>query len=313
MPSLGQLDAQLRQNDNPAGAAAGGLAATLGNISRLRGGENVIYYGSGFLQKPGEPTSIVHEDMNSVMNAVYGLDYGKGLFFIIHTAGGDPDAAASIAEYLQFKFPRITAVVPHLAMSAGAMLSLACDRVIMGKQSQLGPIDPQMIVGNKRHSARAIKDTFERAEEDILKDTRYGHLWAPILQHMGPSLITEAEESLKYSKHLVAKWLQARMFKGEEDAKGKAARVAEYLNAESRKDGEEIYAHGQRIDISALQAQGVKVDALEDRQDLQEEVLTAYHLMTLIFEWSRIYKLTMNQNGACRYKISPLSVAQAGK
>ena len=313
MPSLGQLDAQLRQNDNPAGAAAGGLAATLGNISRLRGGENVIYYGSGFLQKPGEPTSIVYEDMNGIMNAVHGLDYGKGLFFIIHTPGGSPDAAASIAEYLQFKFPHITAVVPYLAMSAGTMLSLACDRIIMGKHSQLGPIDPQMTLGNTRHSARAIKDTFERAAEDIMENANYGHLWAPILPPMGPSLISEAKESLKYGKHLVAKWLQARMFKGEEDAKDTAGRVAEYLNAESRKDGEEIYAHGQRIDISALQAQGVKVDALEDRQDLQEEVLTAYHLMTLIFEWSRIYKLTMNQNGACRYKISPLSVAQAGK
>ena len=200
-----------------------------------------------------------------------------------------------------------------MAMSAGAMLSLACNEIIMGKQSQVGPIDPQMRVGNRYHSARAIKDVHESAEENILKDTRYAHLWAPILQHMGPSLITEAKESLKYSKHLVAKWLQARMFKGEEDAKGKAARVAEYLNAESKKPGEEIYAHAQRIDISALQAQGVKVDALEGRQELQEEVLTAYHLMTLAFEWSRAYKIVMNQNGAFWYRFSQLPAAQAGK
>lgn len=313
MPSLGQLETELQRLQNPVGHAEAMLKQRISNISQLCGGSNVIFYASGFLQKPEEQKSLIaHEDMNGIMNVVHGLECGKGLVFIIHTPGGDPNAAASIAEYLRFKFPHITAVVPYLAMSAGAMLCLACDRIVMGKQSQLGPIDPQMIVGNKRHSARAIKGAFEEAKRDIEKNTHYGHVWAPILQHMGPSLIVEAQEALEYSKYLVSKWLQARMFKGK-NGKDKAEKVAKYLNAESEEPGEEIYAHGQRIDIGALKKQGVNVDALEEQQDLQEEVLTVYHLMTLLFEWSRAYKIVMNQSGAFWYRFSQIPVAQAGK
>ena len=57
----------------------------------------------------------------------------------------------------------------------------------MGRQSQLGPIDPQIGIGNRFYSARAIQEGFEQAKTDIEDDTRLAHLWAPILQNMGPS------------------------------------------------------------------------------------------------------------------------------
>jgi len=82
------------------------------------------------------------------------------------------------------------------------------------------------------------------------------------------------------------------MFRDEPEAKEKAVKIAKYLNAEDKTNENngndngknEIHIHSQRIDIETLRKIGVKTNLLEDNQNLQEQVLTAYHLMTLIFE-----------------------------
>ncbi len=184
------------------------LKKRLDAISKRRGDATVIFYASAFLQKDVDKVSITREDINGFMNALYEVPTDNGLVLILHTPGGDPNAVESIVEYLHSKFDQIDVVVPYLAMSGGAMISLASDLLILGKQSQLGPIDPQLIIGNKTHSARAIQEGFNQAREDIEDDTNLAHLWAPILQNMGPSLFLEADKALAYSKELVVNWVK---------------------------------------------------------------------------------------------------------
>jgi hypothetical protein len=109
---------------------------------------------------------------------------------VLHTPGGDPNAAETIVSYLRSKFDYIEVIVPALAMSAGTMISLAADLIVLGRQSQLGPIDPQIPFGGRYVSARAIVDQFEQAKLHILgnpaagipQNLDAGHVWAPILQ-----------------------------------------------------------------------------------------------------------------------------------
>ena len=272
------------------------LKIQLSNISEHRGNRTVIFYASAFLQKQSNILSIAREDINGLMAMLYGMPTDKGLTLILHTPGGDPNAVESLVEYLHSKFDYIETIVPYLAMSGGAMISLASDFLLLGKQSQLGPIDPQLVVGGKTHSARAIQEGFNKAKEDIKNDIKLAHLWAPILQNMGPSLFLEAEKALSYSKGLVEKWLGKRMFK---DAKDENERkktidiIAKYFNAENN----QIHVHGQRIGIDELQKLNIKLESFEKYQELQNYILTAYHLMTLIFETSSSVKFFVNNKG----------------
>lgn len=234
------------------------------------------------------------------MNALSKAKKNKKLTLILHTPGGDPNAVESIVEYLHSKFDRIEVIVPYLAMSGGAMISLASDLLILGRQSQLGPIDPQLVIGNKTHSARAIQEGFSKAKEDIENDTRLAHLWAPILQNMGPSLVLEVEKNLSYSKELVVNWLKKRMLKDKKDKKirkEKADTIASYFNAEHTSGHDQIHVHGQRIGAAKLKELGVNLELLEDAQSLQNDVLTAYHLMTLIFEMTPSSKFIASDTG----------------
>ena len=310
MPSWSELHRELQDKNKDEGPdwLVNRLKGYLSEISQLREGTTVIFYASAFLQKPELRSSIDYEDMNGFMDALHGADTSKGLTLILHTPGGNPHAVESIVDYLHSKFRYIEVVVPYLAMSGGAMISLASNLIILGKQSQLGPIDPQISSGNRSHSARAIQQAFSRAKNDINEDVRLAHLWAPILQNMGPSLILEAERALSYSEGLVQSWLSKRMFSSEnnEESESKIKKIASYFNAEQDAEQEPVYVHGQRIGIDKLDELEVKIESLEDNQCLQDATLSAYHLMTLIFDSTRCIKFVACDNGKLWVKNSPI-------
>ena len=105
------------------------------------------------------------------MACIYGMDFSKGLTLLMHTPGGVTNAAETIVAYLRLSSLDFEVIVPAFAMLAGTMISLGADRIVMGRQSQLGPIDRQMVVGGRSVSAQAVVDQFERA--------RGRHPWQP--------------------------------------------------------------------------------------------------------------------------------------
>lgn len=255
---------------------------------------NVLYYASAFLQKPQVPsvlTTINREDINGFMAGVHGLDSKKGLLLILHTPGGLAEAAQTIIGYLRSKFSDIAALVPTYAMSAGTMIALGCDRVILGRQSQLGPTDPQLIVANGSFSAHSIVAQFEEAKQDIVNNTDLAHAWAPILRSFGPALLEEARRSITYGQDLVENWLKEYMFADHENPAALAKKAAKYFGSQ------EHGSHGRRIDREEAELQQIKIDKLEDNQDLQDEVLTLYHLSTIAFENGPASKFVMSSNG----------------
>lgn len=264
-------------------------------IAKLRAGRNVIFYASAFLQKPFLPANwlqITHEDINGFMSVMFGMDWKKGLTLLLHTSGGITNATETIVAYLASKFTDIEVIVPTFAMSAGTMISLSADRIIMGRQSQLGPIDPQMPVFGQFVSARAVVDQFDRAKAEILQNVLAAHAWAPILQSIGPALLQEAQNALAYGESMVARWLELRMFKGLVNAAEQAESTAAHFN-----DASKHKSHGRRIDREEARSHKVIVEDLEDSQSLQEAVLTAYHCMTILFEKGPAAKVLMSDAG----------------
>ncbi|MEZ4925558.1 MAG: ATP-dependent Clp protease proteolytic subunit [Saprospiraceae bacterium] len=280
---------------------------SLRSISQLRNDRNVLFYSSAFLQKPTTPQillQITHEEINGFMSVVHGMTCSKGLTLILHTPGGVTNATETIVSYLRSKFSDIEVVVPTFAMSAGTMISLAADKIIMGRQSQLGPIDPQMPAGGRIVSAIAILDQFERAKKEISEDREQAHLWAPILPSLGPALLQEAQNAIDYSEQIVADWLEKYMFKNHKDPKKKALAVAKHFSRGSE-DEHRKKSHGRRIDSNEAKSQKLNIEDLESSQGLQDAVLTAYHLMTILCEKSPAVKVLASQEGKWWIKNGP--------
>lgn len=287
MPSWNELLTEFEKQ--PGEFIGNNLQKYLNKISSLREGRNVIFYASAFLQKPEAPQTflqITHEDLNGFMATLHGMKWGKGLTLLLHTSGGLTNAAETIVEYLYQKFKYIEVIIPTFAMSAGTMISLSANKIIMGRQSQLGPIDPQMPLSGRFVSAQSIIDQFEEAKKEILNNSKVAPVWYPVLQSIGPALLKEAKNALSYSQRMVENWMKLRMFASDQKCNENAEKIAKFF-----RDASVHLSHGRRISREEAKAQGVIIEELEKNPDLQEAVLSAYHLITLAFEKTHATKI----------------------
>lgn len=101
-----------------------------------------------------------------------------------------------------------------------------------------------------------------------------------------PGGVTNATETI------VADWLAKYMFKKSKNPKETADKVAKYFSRGSSKK-----SHGRRIDRDEAKGHSVIIEDLENDQDLQEAILTAYHLMTIIFEKTPAIKVLASHQG----------------
>jgi ClpP class serine protease len=63
---------------------------------------------------------------------------------VLHTPGGLVLAATQIARAIRRRPGKVTAVIPHYAMSGGTLIALACHEILMSPNAVLGPVDPQV-------------------------------------------------------------------------------------------------------------------------------------------------------------------------
>jgi len=67
----------------------------------------------------------------------------KDIDILIHTPGGIVDACEQVISILKLRLPQgYRVVVPSMAKSAGTVLALSATEIVMGVNSELGPIDP---------------------------------------------------------------------------------------------------------------------------------------------------------------------------
>lgn len=263
-------------------------------------GRNIIVYYSGWLQKSELRSyglrgfDLSDEDKNGFMSAIHGLDRSLGLDLILHTPGGEIAAAESIVDYLRSMFEtNIRAIIPQIAMSAGTMVACSCKEIYMGKHSSLGPIDPQ-INGIPTHG---IIEEFKRAAQDIGQNQLMIPLWQPIIAKYNPTLIGECEKAIKWSNEIVKDWLTSGMFKGEPEADAKANNIIAELG-----DHALTKSHNRHISINRAADIGLKVKPLEEKQELQEAVLSVHHACMLTLESTTAIKIIENHNGKAYIK-----------
>jgi hypothetical protein len=259
---------------------------------------NVIAYYSGWLQKPDlQPIllGVNDEDKNGFMSTIHRLDRSLGLDLILHTPGGDTAATESLVDYLRSIFgTNIRAIVPQLAMSAGTMIACACESIVMGKQSSLGPIDPQF---GGRIPAHGVIEEFNRARQEVQKDPRVTPLWQVIVSKYNPAMIGECEKALRWSEEMAQEWLRTGMFKGDTEASVKALAVIKELG-----DHSITKSHARHIGIERCRAIGLKIVAMEEDDDLQDAILSVHHAFMVTLGETAACKIIENHKGTAFIK-----------
>lgn len=261
----------------------------LAEVHKLTG-RNVIVYYSGWLQKGNLPGAEINDDdKNGFMTVIHKMDRNLGLDLVLHTPGGGFAAIESIVDYLRSMFRTdIRAIVPQIAMSGGTMIACACKEIIMGKQSSLGPVDPQL--GGV--PAHGVKEEFYRAMKEVKKDPATIPIWQPIVAKYNPTLIGECEKAIAWSNEMTTEWLRTGMYKGDWGADDTVAKILAELT-----DHALTKSHERHLSVGRCREIGLKVVALEDNQKLQDAVLSLHHACLLTFTDTPAFKIIENQRG----------------
>lgn len=297
MPSWGEILAELQQTAAPGGGPDLDKVrrSYIVKLHALTKRPVIVYATRWVTPVPGaDPKSISVDiqDIQGLMEVMKGID-DPNLDLIIHSPGGSLEGAEAFVKYLRSKFQHIRAIVPHAAMSAATMICMACDEVVMGKHSFLGPIDPQFAMqtplGARMVPAQALVEQFRMAQEEIKLDPSKLTSWAPMLTQYGPDLLVQCNNASAMSLELVEKWLSTYMLKNDHAT---AKTVASWLWTHA-----EHKSHSRFLDREKLAAKGIVVKNLEDDQNLQDGVLSVYHAVSLTFQHSFVAKLIENHFG----------------
>ncbi|MEZ5979356.1 MAG: enoyl-CoA hydratase-related protein [Planctomycetota bacterium] len=83
-------------------------------------------------------------DAEEVLRAIHLTPPDVPIDVVLHTPGGLVLPSLQIARALRRHRGRVTAFVPHYAMSGGTLIALAADSIVMAEDAVLGPVDPQI-------------------------------------------------------------------------------------------------------------------------------------------------------------------------
>lgn len=186
------------------------------------------------------------EDSEQVLRAIRQTAEDTPIDIILHTPGGLVLASEQIASALKRHKAKVTAYVPHYAMSGGTLIALAADEIVMDPDAVLGPVDP--IVGDAFRSYPAASILAALKEPNPNRDDQ-----TLILADIARKAISQA-------KKMVLRYLEGKM--SPEQAENLAAALT---------SGQ--WTHDYPITADLAKEMGLKV-----RTDLPKEV---YSLMDL--------------------------------
>ena len=104
----------------------------------------------------GNGRRIDRDDTMPFVDLLYQLSPGENVEIMLHTLGGSVDSAEKLMRLVRSKVSdgEIYIVVPEYAKSAGTLMVLGADCVVMSDTSELGPIDPQRIFYDSHGAGR---------------------------------------------------------------------------------------------------------------------------------------------------------------
>ena len=159
----------------------------------------------------------------------------------IETPGGSGETAEEIVRFLHNNYDSVSYVVSGEAKSAGTIIVLSGDEILMTETGSLGPIDAQIKIGRSVISAYDYIEWVEDRRKEAEEKGALNPFDATIIAQITPGELGSVFHALKFAEDLVIKWLIEHKFKNWKVTETKKRSVTKKNeNEKSRGDCEEI-------------------------------------------------------------------------
>lgn len=227
--------------------------ALIRSIEELSGRPLVCYVS-------GKTAVIDRDDAAGFMEMLHNIAPETGIDLLLHTRGGDVDAAEKLLTLVQSTVggEQLRVIIPDFAKSAGTLMALGADLLIMSDSSELGTIDPQIWSedghGNDIcHSVLSYLDAF-RLHSDALRKNPDDPVARLMLNKLDPTTLRKYEATRDRARNFAEDQLKR---KGRNFSKIAAALL----------DTTRWQSHGQMIKWQDVRDLGLPVEYLPPRDD----------------------------------------------
>ena len=268
--------------------------------NKLRGVYLVVYAGATGKQIPDIPLNM--DDYYTIYDMLRSVE-SKKLDFYIETPGGSGEAAEEIGRFIRDKFENIVFVISGESKSAGTILALSGDEILMTRSGSLGPIDAQIRIGRTVGSAYDYMEWINEKKAEAQKNKMLNPFDATMVAQISPSELMGVYNSLEFAKDIVKEWLSKYKFKNwnitetrripvtNEMKRNKAEEIAKELTNHGR-----WRSHGRSLKIDDLESIGLRIRRLDEDEKLAEIVYRIQTIIRLIFSSGKNYKIIATEN-----------------
>lgn len=274
----------------------------LARISAIRK-RPVFVYASDFvspIKAPrGAPVALDASDLLPVSDQLDNIS-SDAIDVILETPGGNGTVAEDIVHMLRSRYASVAFIVPGQAKSAGTIMVMSGDEILMDYRSAVGPIDAQITFEGKQFSAEALLKGIQQILDDSGKTGTLNRGYIPILQRLSPGDIQNAQNTLDFARFLVRDWLCEYKFKNwtthrthnvgapvtPEQKIERAQSIADALCDHSK-----WLSHGKSIRLKDLRALGLEVTDYSTIAELSDAISRYHALLRLTFDSTPIYKV----------------------
>lgn len=272
------------------------LLKLISEYNRLR--DTYLFVYAAAIGKPIPAVQLEQADFYVVHDLLAGKKDFQKVDLYIETPGGSGETAEEIVKFLRNNFDTVSFVVSGEAKSAGTIIVLSGDEILMTETGSLGPIDAQMKIGRSVVSAYDYIEWVEEKRKEAEKQSGLNPFDATMIAQITPGELGSVFHALKFAEDLVVDWLIKYKFKKwtvtetrkipvtEEMKKKQAKEIAKKLTDHSK-----WRLHGRSIKIDDLEEIGLKITKVDNDPKLTEIVYRIQTVCRLLFESTSIFKI----------------------
>lgn len=270
------------------------LLSLISKYNKLRGSFLLVY--SASLCKPNPKLAISMEDYYIIYDLLKNAK-SKKLDVYIETPGGSGEAAEEIVRFFRSKFEQVDFVVSGEAKSAGTIMTLSADNILMTKSGSLGPIDAQMKIGRSQISGYDYIEWVKEKRTEAEKNEKLNPFDANMVAQISPGELNGVENALSFAKDLVIEWLPKYKFRDWKTTETRKLSVTKEMKEERAKEIVEHLinhtkwrSHGRSIKIDDLKKL-LKIVKIDDEPELSDVVYRIQTVLWMLYNSSSAYKV----------------------
>lgn len=242
------------------------------------------------------PVGVDDKDVDMLEGLLHEMDLSKGLALIVSSLGGDGLAAERMIKVCRCYSGtgEFWAIVPGRAKSAATMICLGASKIFMGPASELGPVDPQIVIYDDKNmpkyiSAFHVVQGYDRLFKKAVSE-KEGKL-EPYLQQLAnynESIVSHYRSLIELSEDISIKALQSGMMKDLSES-GIRNKVKVFLIPEKTK------THGRPIFREAARDAGLIIQDIEETSESGQKFYELY-IRSRFFADRNVSKLIESKN-----------------